>query len=78
MFNPHLHGVNLYIQVIYENKGDKDDILPHVICVAREKWPNINHHYKAGAMNVMVTSNNHIKLINVSEYVDRRKFKHIL
>jgi hypothetical protein len=54
LFNPHFQGINVYIQVIYENKGDKDDILPHVVYVAREKRPNINHHYKAGAMNVMV------------------------
>ena len=43
-----------YIQVIYENQGDKDDILPHLVYVAREKRLKINHHYKAGAMNVMV------------------------
>eukprot|EP00253_Pinus_taeda_P026601 PITA_26601 len=41
------------VKVIYENKGDKDDILPHLVYVAREKRPKVNHHYKAGAMNVM-------------------------
>jgi len=41
------------VKVIYENKGEKDDILPHVVYVASEKRPKVNHRYKAGAMNVM-------------------------
>ena len=30
------------------------------------------------SMRSPVTSNNHMKLINVCEYADRRKFRHIL
>lgn len=41
------------VKVIYENSGDERDILPHVVYVAREKHPKVDHHYKAGAMNVM-------------------------
>ncbi|KAH9307461.1 hypothetical protein KI387_035372 [Taxus chinensis] len=44
------------VKVIHENKvvdGSEDDDLPHLIYVAREKIPKVNHHYKAGAMNVM-------------------------
>eukprot|EP01018_Ginkgo_biloba_P019787 Gb_03770 [translate_table: standard] len=41
------------VQIICENKGRKDDGIPHLVYVAREKRPAINHHYKAGAMNVL-------------------------
>ncbi|XP_057828831.2 cellulose synthase-like protein H1 isoform X1 [Cryptomeria japonica] len=44
------------VKVIHENKisqGNEDFVLPHIIYVAREKRPMFNHHYKAGAMNVM-------------------------
>ncbi|GLJ23962.1 hypothetical protein SUGI_0455540 [Cryptomeria japonica] len=44
------------VKVIHENKvsqGNDDLVLPHLIYVAREKRPMFNHHYKAGAMNVM-------------------------
>ncbi|KAH9307453.1 hypothetical protein KI387_035364, partial [Taxus chinensis] len=44
------------VQVIHENKGvqgEEGDALPHLIYVAREKRPKVDHHYKAGAMNVM-------------------------
>ncbi|KAK9056770.1 hypothetical protein SSX86_024133 [Deinandra increscens subsp. villosa] len=41
------------IKVIYENeKGTLRD-LPHVIYISREKRPKHEHHYKAGAMNVL-------------------------
>ena len=30
------------------------DGLPHLIYISREKRPNYPHHYKAGAMNVLV------------------------
>ena len=43
-----------YTQVIHENNRDEGDILPHLVYVAREKRPEVHHHYKAGAMNVMV------------------------
>lgn len=41
------------IQVVYENKDDGSDGLPHMIYVSREKRPKHHHHYKAGAMNVI-------------------------
>uniref|UniRef100_A0A0D6QW26 Glycosyltransferase 2-like domain-containing protein n=1 Tax=Araucaria cunninghamii TaxID=56994 RepID=A0A0D6QW26_ARACU len=44
------------VKVIHENKGcqgDEGGVLPHLIYVAREKRPKFDHHYKAGAMNVM-------------------------
>eukprot|EP01018_Ginkgo_biloba_P019785 Gb_03769 [translate_table: standard] len=41
------------VQIICENKGRKDDGIPHLVYVAREKRSAINHHYKAGAMNVL-------------------------
>ncbi|KAH9307456.1 hypothetical protein KI387_035367 [Taxus chinensis] len=45
------------VQVIHENKKGEENEgvnLPHLIYVAREKRPMVGHHYKAGAMNVMV------------------------
>ena len=55
-FYPHFHANNIYIyiQVLYENNGAERDILPHVMYVSRENRPKMGHHYKAGAMNVMV------------------------
>ncbi|XP_057847609.2 cellulose synthase-like protein H1 [Cryptomeria japonica] len=44
------------VKVIHENKVGQEKeclVLPHLIYVAREKRPMVNHHYKAGAMNVM-------------------------
>ncbi|KAJ7948137.1 Cellulose synthase-like protein [Quillaja saponaria] len=42
------------IKVIWENKnGFADGLLPHLIYISREKRPNMSHHYKAGAMNVL-------------------------
>lgn len=41
-------------QVMIENKEDEADGLPHLIYVAREKRPKCSHHFKAGAMNVLV------------------------
>ncbi|XP_023533242.1 cellulose synthase-like protein H1 [Cucurbita pepo subsp. pepo] len=41
------------IKVIWENKEGIEDGLPHLIYVSREKRPNITHHNKAGAMNVL-------------------------
>ncbi|XP_050206572.1 cellulose synthase-like protein B3 isoform X2 [Mercurialis annua] len=41
------------IKVIWENKENISDGLPHLIYVSREKRPNYPHHYKAGAMNVL-------------------------
>ncbi|XP_057828845.2 cellulose synthase-like protein H1 isoform X2 [Cryptomeria japonica] len=44
------------VKVIHENKVVQENeglVLPHLIYVAREKRPTFNHHYKAGALNVM-------------------------
>ncbi|CAI8592789.1 unnamed protein product [Vicia faba] len=41
------------VKVISENKDDLPDGLPHLIYVSREKKPNYEHNYKAGAMNVL-------------------------
>ncbi|XP_023512253.1 cellulose synthase-like protein H1 [Cucurbita pepo subsp. pepo] len=41
------------IKVIWENKEARIDGLPHLIYVSREKKPKHQHHYKAGAMNVL-------------------------
>ncbi|XP_038902592.1 cellulose synthase-like protein H1 isoform X2 [Benincasa hispida] len=41
------------IKVIWENKEAAYDGLPHLIYVCREKIPKHQHHYKAGAMNVL-------------------------
>ncbi|KAJ0441468.1 putative cellulose synthase (UDP-forming) [Helianthus annuus] len=39
--------------VISENKEGTPSDLPHVIYISREKSPKHQHHYKAGAMNVL-------------------------
>ncbi|KAI4322518.1 hypothetical protein L6164_022204 [Bauhinia variegata] len=41
------------IKVIWENKENGSDELPHLIYISREKRPKQPHHYKAGAMNVL-------------------------
>ncbi|KAL0536687.1 hypothetical protein IC582_025647 [Cucumis melo] len=41
------------IKVIWENKEGVRDELPTLIYVSRGKNPQIPHHYKAGAMNVL-------------------------
>ncbi|XP_020234230.1 cellulose synthase-like protein H1 [Cajanus cajan] len=41
------------IQVIWENKEQLADGLPHLIYISREKRPKQPHHFKAGAMNVL-------------------------
>ncbi|XP_073099429.1 cellulose synthase-like protein H1 isoform X2 [Elaeis guineensis] len=43
------------IKVIWENKQGLEDGIPHLVYVAREKRPKHPHHYKAGAMNVLIT-----------------------
>lgn len=42
------------IKVIHENKEGVSDGVPHLIYISREKRPKHPHHYKAGAMNVLV------------------------
>ncbi|KAL9457494.1 hypothetical protein AB3S75_006525 [Citrus x aurantiifolia] len=41
------------VKVIWENKEDLSNGLPHLIYISREKRPKHPHHYKAGAMNVL-------------------------
>ncbi|KAJ4730067.1 Cellulose synthase [Melia azedarach] len=41
------------VKVIWENKEDSSDHLPHLVYISREKRSQHNHHYKAGAMNVL-------------------------
>nr|GMD37838.1 cellulose synthase-like protein H1 [Ipomoea batatas] len=44
------------IKVIWENKGsvDNGDGVPHLVYISREKRPKHPHHYKAGALNVLI------------------------
>jgi cellulose synthase/poly-beta-1,6-N-acetylglucosamine synthase-like glycosyltransferase len=42
------------IKVIWENKAGLPDGFPHLVYISREKQPKHPHHYKAGAMNVLV------------------------
>ncbi|KAH7533087.1 hypothetical protein FEM48_Zijuj04G0093100 [Ziziphus jujuba var. spinosa] len=42
------------IKIIVENKERLSNGLPHLIYVCREKRPNYQHHYKAGAVNVLL------------------------
>jgi cellulose synthase/poly-beta-1,6-N-acetylglucosamine synthase-like glycosyltransferase len=45
------------VQILLENGEDKDiqgNDLPSLIYVSREKRPGIPHHYKAGALNVLI------------------------
>lgn len=45
----------LLLQVIRENTMLKDRILmPRLVYVSREKRPSHPHHFKAGALNVLV------------------------
>ncbi|KAL5082000.1 hypothetical protein RYX36_010421 [Vicia faba] len=41
------------IKVLWENKENLIDVLPHLIYISREKRPEQSHQYKAGAMNVL-------------------------
>ncbi|KAK7324810.1 hypothetical protein VNO77_28665 [Canavalia gladiata] len=41
------------IKVILENKESFSDGLPHLVYISREKRPQYQHNYKAGAMNVL-------------------------
>jgi hypothetical protein len=41
---------------MWENKEGLPDGLPHLVYVSREKRHKHPHHYKAGAMNVLVRS----------------------
>ncbi|KAJ9560961.1 hypothetical protein OSB04_006121 [Centaurea solstitialis] len=44
------------IKVVSENKEGTPNELPHVIYISREKNSKHHHHYKAGAMNVLVST----------------------
>lgn len=41
------------VKVIWENKTNLVDGVPHLIYVAREKRPRHPHHYKAGSLNAL-------------------------
>ncbi|KAE9457910.1 hypothetical protein C3L33_10203, partial [Rhododendron williamsianum] len=45
------------VKVIRENKeaGNANGVVPHLVYISREKRPKHPHHFKAGAMNVLVT-----------------------
>lgn len=48
----------LLMKIIWENNKDAnamEDGFPHLIYVSREKRPRHSHHFKAGAMNVLVS-----------------------
>ncbi|XP_058088897.1 cellulose synthase-like protein H1 isoform X2 [Magnolia sinica] len=42
------------VKVIWENKDNDPDGLPHIIYVSREKRPKHHHNFKAGALNVLM------------------------
>ena len=44
----------VFWKVIWENKEGVEDSLPSLVYISREKRPKHPHHYKAGAMNVLV------------------------
>ncbi|KAF9609228.1 hypothetical protein IFM89_014422 [Coptis chinensis] len=41
------------VKVVWENKDNLSNGVPHLVYVSREKRPKYPHHYKAGAMNVL-------------------------
>lgn len=43
-----------WLQVIWENEESLAVGVPHLIYISREKRPKHQHHFKAGAMNVLV------------------------
>ncbi|KAF4382681.1 hypothetical protein F8388_015509 [Cannabis sativa] len=49
----HKNDHSSIIKVIWENKENDPNSLPHLVYVSREKRPATPHHYKAGAMNVL-------------------------
>ena len=54
------------MKVIWENKEGVDDGLPHLVYISREKRPKHPHQAKAGAMNVLVRTQN-------LSYIQKRK-----
>ncbi|KAL6010692.1 hypothetical protein ACLOJK_001130 [Asimina triloba] len=42
------------VKVIWENMGDGEDGVPHLVYVSREKRPKMAHNFKAGAMNALL------------------------
>ncbi|XP_071726047.1 cellulose synthase-like protein H1 [Rutidosis leptorrhynchoides] len=42
------------IKVVSENKEGTSSEIPHIIYISRQMSPKYQHHYKAGAMNVLV------------------------
>ena len=49
------------IKVIWDAKERISNGLPHLVYVTREKRPNHSHHYKAGAMNALSSSDQQLK-----------------
>ena len=56
----------MYVKVVWENKGGVgvENEVPHFVYISREKRPNYLHHYKAGAMNFLVSEFPHISLVS--------------
>ncbi|GAY58668.1 hypothetical protein CUMW_188740 [Citrus unshiu] len=54
-FNTECQNHPTIIKVIWENMQGLSDGIPHLIYISREKRPKNPHHYKAGAMNVLVS-----------------------
>jgi hypothetical protein len=54
------------VKVVWENKGGVgvENEVPHFVYISREKRPNYLHHYKAGAMNFLVSEFPHISLVS--------------
>ncbi|KAL7593207.1 hypothetical protein Lser_V15G34749 [Lactuca serriola] len=52
-YNVHRSDHPTIIKIISENKEGNPNDLPHVIYISREKSSKHQHHYKAGAMNVL-------------------------
>lgn len=56
------------VKLVCENKegvGDEKEV-PHFVYISREKRENYHHHYKAGAMNFLVS---YFSLLYLSIYV---------
>jgi hypothetical protein len=54
-----ISGPYIHDQVLSENSKDKDitgDLMPNLIYVSRQKSKTSPHHFKAGALNVLVSN----------------------
>ncbi|KAL9994194.1 putative cellulose synthase (UDP-forming) [Helianthus debilis subsp. tardiflorus] len=60
------------IQILLDNNADKDvagDVMPNLIYVSREKNNLKPHNFKAGALNVMVTSISYITFDTILRWI---------